>query len=93
MKKILITGGAGFIGSHLAEFLLKKNYNITVFDRYNSNNDWGHLENSKFKKDCHKGCPGYAANYDGDSEYPEIQELWQEDNMVCASNGKTYQNK
>lgn len=51
MKNILITGGAGFIGSHLAEFLLKKNYNITVFDRYNSNNDWGHLENSKFKKD------------------------------------------
>ena len=26
MKKILITGGTGFIGSHLAEFFAKKKY-------------------------------------------------------------------
>jgi UDP-glucose 4-epimerase len=31
-KKILITGGAGFIGSHLAEFLLKKKFNVYIFD-------------------------------------------------------------
>ena len=37
MKKILITGGAGFIGSHLAELFIKKNYKVTVFDRYNPN--------------------------------------------------------
>ncbi|SFQ51454.1 NAD-dependent epimerase/dehydratase family protein [Parafilimonas terrae] len=29
---ILITGGAGFIGSNLALGLIKKNYNVTVFD-------------------------------------------------------------
>lgn len=32
MKNILITGGAGFIGSNLALSLLKKGYNITVLD-------------------------------------------------------------
>lgn len=32
MKKILITGGAGFIGSHLCDELLKHNYSITVVD-------------------------------------------------------------
>jgi dTDP-L-rhamnose 4-epimerase len=32
MKNILITGGAGFIGSNLALALLKMNYNITVLD-------------------------------------------------------------
>jgi dTDP-L-rhamnose 4-epimerase len=32
MKKILITGGAGFIGSNLALELLKKGYEITVLD-------------------------------------------------------------
>ncbi len=32
--KILITGGAGFIGSHLAEKLLAKNHKILVIDNY-----------------------------------------------------------
>jgi len=34
MKKILITGGAGFIGNHVTNNLLKKGYNITIFDRH-----------------------------------------------------------
>ncbi len=32
IKNILITGGAGFIGSHLARALLAKNYNISILD-------------------------------------------------------------
>ncbi len=32
MKNILITGGAGFIGSNLAKHLVSKGYNVTVFD-------------------------------------------------------------
>jgi UDP-glucose 4-epimerase len=31
-KHVLITGGAGFIGSHLAEELLRQNYTVTVID-------------------------------------------------------------
>lgn len=30
--KILITGGAGFVGSHLADRLLKDGHEITVID-------------------------------------------------------------
>ena len=29
---ILITGGAGFIGSEFAKFLLQKNYNVKILD-------------------------------------------------------------
>jgi len=32
MKNILITGGAGFIGSRLCEKLVEKNYNVTILD-------------------------------------------------------------
>ncbi len=48
--KILVTGSSGFIGSHLTEYLVKRGYKVVAFDRYNSNNDYGWLENSKYKK-------------------------------------------
>ncbi|MBC8303213.1 MAG: NAD-dependent epimerase/dehydratase family protein [Pelagibacterales bacterium] len=37
MNKILITGGAGFIGSHLTEFLSRNNY-VTVIDNLSHGN-------------------------------------------------------
>ena len=49
---ILVTGATGFIGSHLTELLIKKGYNVIAFDRYNSDNHWGWLEESKYKNDC-----------------------------------------
>ena len=33
MKKILITGGSGFIGSNLVNYLIKKNYKICNIDK------------------------------------------------------------
>lgn len=32
MKKIVVTGGAGFIGSHTVDLLLKNNYHVIVLD-------------------------------------------------------------
>ncbi len=34
LKNVLITGGAGFIGSNLARTLLKKDYKITILDNF-----------------------------------------------------------
>ena len=33
---ILITGGAGFIGSHVADCLIKNNHNINIIDNLSS---------------------------------------------------------
>ena len=32
MKNIMITGGAGFIGSHIAVELLDKDFNVVIYD-------------------------------------------------------------
>ena len=37
-KNILITGGAGYIGSHTCVVLLEAGYNVTVFDNYCNSN-------------------------------------------------------
>ncbi len=44
MKKILVTGADGFIGSHLTEALIHKGYDVRAFVMYNSFNSWGWLD-------------------------------------------------
>lgn len=49
--KVLVTGSEGFIGSHLTELLVEKGFEVKAFVRYNFKNDWGWLEESKYKND------------------------------------------
>lgn len=51
MKKILITGAGGFIGSHLVEACVKHGFKVRAFVRYNGRNNWGWLENLSVLKD------------------------------------------
>ena len=44
MKKVLITGSEGFIGSHLTERLLEEGCDVRAFVLYNSFNNWGWLD-------------------------------------------------
>ena len=50
MKKILVTGADGFIGSHLVESLCHSGYDVKALCIYNSMNNWGWLEKLESKK-------------------------------------------
>jgi dTDP-glucose 4,6-dehydratase len=63
-QKVLVTGADGFIGSHLAEMLVRDGYPVRALTCYNSFNSWGWLDDSAFTKDMeiisgewtHKNC-------------------------------------
>lgn len=69
-KKVLVTGGAGFIGSNLCEDLLKNNNQVTCLDNFSTgylHNIAPFLENSNFTliegdirdlETCKKACAG-----------------------------------
>ena len=44
MKRILVTGSDGFIGSHLVEELVRRGYQVRALTLYNSFNTWGWLD-------------------------------------------------
>ncbi|WP_052911790.1 SDR family oxidoreductase [Riemerella anatipestifer] len=70
MNKILITGGAGFIGSNLTEYFLNKDYQVRVLDNFSTghkHNIKDFLENENFEllegdirdlEVCRKACEG-----------------------------------
>jgi NAD dependent epimerase/dehydratase len=50
-KNVLVTGAAGFIGSHLTETLVSRGANVTAFVRYNSEGAAGWLDGSSVRED------------------------------------------
>jgi len=44
MKKVLVTGAGGFIGSNLVEALVLEGCEVTAFLHYNSRSDYGNLD-------------------------------------------------
>ena len=44
IKKVLVTGASGFIGSHLVEKLISKNLHVKALVRYNSSSYSNWLE-------------------------------------------------
>jgi NAD dependent epimerase/dehydratase len=48
---VLVTGADGFIGSHLAEMLVRQGRKVTALVQYNSFNSWGWLDASPLSDD------------------------------------------
>lgn len=64
MKKILITGADGFIGSHLTEALVRAGDDVRAFVFYNSFNSWGWLDR------CAEDVKGRFEVFEGDIRDP-----------------------
>jgi len=60
MKKILVTGADGFIGSHLTEELVRLGYDVRAFVYYNSFNSWGWLDHAS--KDIRESLDVFAGD-------------------------------
>ena len=82
MKKILVTGGAGFVGSHLCERLLKEGNEVICLDNYftgNKKNVIHLLENPFFELIRHDITEPFFA---------EVDEIY---NLACPASPQHYQ--
>jgi len=82
MKRILVTGGAGFVGSHLCERLLKEGNEVICLDNYFTgakNNIIKLLDNPYFEMVRHDITEPY---------YAEVDEIY---NMACPASPVHYQ--
>ncbi|MDR3133591.1 MAG: SDR family oxidoreductase [Prevotellaceae bacterium] len=81
-RRILITGGAGFIGSHLCERLLNEGHDVICLDNYftgNKNNILHLLHNKHFELVRHDVTTPYLA---------EVDEIY---NLACPASPVHYQ--
>ena len=82
MKRILVTGGAGFVGSHLCERLLKEGNEVICLDNYftgNKKNIIHLMENPFFEIVRHDITESY---------YAEVDEIY---NLACPASPIHYQ--
>jgi UDP-glucuronate decarboxylase len=82
MKKVLVTGGAGFLGSHLSERLVKEGHHVLCVDNYftGSKNNIAHLlDNKNFEVIRQDICIPL---------YVEVDEIY---NLACPASPYYYQ--
>lgn len=66
-ENVLITGGAGFIGSHVGDLLIEKGYNVLIVDNLSSGSDCNLNKSAKF--------------YNLDINLPKLEDIFRENKI------------
>jgi UDP-glucose 4-epimerase len=101
MKKVLVTGGCGFIGSHIVDKLIKQNYEVIVVDNLSSGSltniplsavefVYGDVQSKDFQQFVHMKRPDYIihlASYNNGSNRSDCDtDILGNVNVIDASN-------
>jgi len=88
--KILVTGGAGFIGSHLCEELVKNSHQVTSLDNYSTGSTKNHIEGVIYikgdTKDIFKLIKDIPDLVFHLGEYPRVEQSFNDLSKVWSSN-------
>ena len=90
-KNILITGGAGFVGSHLAKRLYNNGNKVIVLDNYFTGKKINHIRGVKYKKGETKNIFKYYKNTPIDyiyhlGEYSRVEQSFDDIELVMHYN-------
>jgi len=75
MKKVLVTGGAGFIGSHICDYLLENGYSVRVLDNLATGDKNNIMHNSN--------NPNFEFMYGDISNLETVRTALQDIDMIC----------
>lgn len=89
-KTIVVTGGAGFIGSHLCERLIKDGHMVISLDNYFTGSKENHVEGVVYReghtKDIEQHIPEGVDTVYHLGEYPRVEQSFDDIEVVLESN-------
>ena len=90
-KRILITGGAGFVGSHLANRLFNNNNTVYVLDNYFTGTSTNHIKGIHYKRGETKNIFKYFEDIELDyiyhlGEYSRVEQSYEDIELVMNYN-------
>tara|TARA_B100000035_G_scaffold70904_1_gene58273 strand:+ start:14615 stop:15487 length:873 start_codon:yes stop_codon:yes gene_type:complete len=95
-NKVIVTGGAGFVGSHLVEKLISRDCDVTVVDNYSSGSVENHIKGAKYiSGSCIEINSLLKDESEADylfhlGEYSRVEESFEDIDIVMKSNNNSF---